>query len=171
MARSSFVRSSPSGLTAGIASLRHIEPGEEITISYFAQGMTFDERQKLLKHWRFNCTYTLCTMAPGEIVASDERRQRIRKIAPETITAIRSNNLNMATELEEEAVELLNTEGLATLLRPWYDGLSVLHWVLENTAAAYKYALLVADFRAYYESHEPRDRASDLEEVLQRYRL
>lgn len=110
-------------------------------------------------------------MAPGEIVASDERRQRIRKIAPETITAIRSNNLNMAIELEEEAVELLSTEGLVTVLRPWYDGLSVLHWALEDTAAAYKYALLVADFRAYYGYHEPRDRASDLEEVLQRYRL
>ena len=65
-------------LTLHVVALRHIFPGEELTISYIDPLQRRRARLKALKRsWGFICDCSLCTATPEEQQASDGRIDKI----------------------------------------------------------------------------------------------
>lgn len=138
-------------LTMSAVSLRDIEPGEEINISYAEFGTAYGQRQhSLLHNWGFRCTCALCTAPSDELVASDRRRGRIGDIRQEVVELVQEKQFDRAISMSKEMIDLVLKEELVAHLGEHYEVLARMYyavWDRDNTA---KYArLAIADLEQY----------------------
>lgn len=144
-------RFSERSLTMSAMSLRDIEPGEEITISYAEFGTMYGQRQhSLLHNWGFRCTCALCTAPPEELLASDRRRERIGYIRQEIVELVHDRQFEKAISLSKEMIDLVLKEELVAHLAEHYEVLARLYYAARDRANTEKYArLAIADLQRY----------------------
>ncbi|KAH8906915.1 SET domain-containing protein [Coniochaeta sp. PMI_546] len=138
-------------LTMSAVSLRDIEAGEEITISYAEFGTMYGQRQhSLLHNWGFRCTCALCT-APSEVlIASDRRRGRIGEIRQEIVELVQAKQFERAISMSKEMIDLVLKEELVAHLGEHYEVLARLYYAVRDAANTEKYArLAIIDLEKY----------------------
>ncbi|KAF1955883.1 hypothetical protein CC80DRAFT_492828 [Byssothecium circinans] len=108
----------PRTLHMEISTLRDIQPGEEISISYGRIDLKHAERQKLYRDgWHFTCTCSLCSADKYAIAGSDQRRERFAKLH-EQLSSITGETYDAQQIIawEKEVLEISDREGFETLI-------------------------------------------------------
>jgi hypothetical protein len=112
-----------------IHSIKDIEEGEEITISYLADSINSQRRQKELKNsFGFDCTCQVCSLPSALRHESDRRNEEIARLdeiigGGVTIVSAPLSCLNSAHKL----LDLLKEEDItdARVARLWYDAFQI----------------------------------------------
>jgi len=103
-----------------VQAIRHIQPDEEILVSYLEYGHGRDERRGMLRHkFGFDCACSLCSLRRADVEASDVRQRRLLQIDAELANATQVPKLQLRlvhtfVELVSEKIRVLMTEGLPT---------------------------------------------------------
>ena len=63
-----------------VYAVRHIEEGEEITLSYHAFGPSTERQKELKDYFGFKCACEYCSLPPDQLKASDERLVRAQRL-------------------------------------------------------------------------------------------
>lgn len=152
------MRFSDSSFAATVIAFRDIQPGEEITISCehpFSRdsdfsdqptykdarlGMSHQERQALLADWGFQCTCDMCTAAPAEIAASDNRRQKITQLKADIMDFLNRGKVHGAVKMIREVIDVMDKENLRPLMTEQYETLARIQWALGNKEKGVEYA-------------------------------
>ena len=134
----------PSEEEAELRSLRDIEVGEEICMSYVPTDHLYTkaERKRALSGWHFECSCVLCSMTPQETLANDKVRILVRENMDITqkfvetikklnrVTEVNKNDLMGVLSISAKALELLRTvltkESETALIFLWFDVLLLL---------------------------------------------
>ncbi|KAL1798239.1 hypothetical protein ACET3X_002276 [Alternaria dauci] len=122
----SFVLFSRAGVSMAIKAYHDIEPGEEITVSYLLLGLPSSKRQSLLKRWGFKCTCDLCSLPTQERQSSDLRRTMIAQAEEKIMELAQEYKLAEAIALAEESVDMIEEEGIWSMLTDEYAMLAML---------------------------------------------
>ncbi|KAL2174049.1 uncharacterized protein P884DRAFT_302838 [Thermothelomyces heterothallicus CBS 202.75] len=139
-----FINFSQRTLAMTVWAARHIEPGEEITITYTSAGLTSEERRESLKHiWGFKCQCSLCTASPDVIQASDARRGEIRSLQTKVLQLAQKGEFHKAVEAAECLFALVEEEGLTELMGGMYEVPARLYYHVGNLDKALEYTLKV----------------------------
>lgn len=112
-----------------IHSIKDIEEGEEITISYLAESTNYQNRQKKLKDsFSFDCTCNTCSLPTVLRCESDRRNEEIARLdailgSGTTIVSAPLSCLNNAHKL----LTLLKEENITDprVARLWYDAFQI----------------------------------------------
>ncbi|KAK4112494.1 SET domain-containing protein [Canariomyces notabilis] len=139
-----FIHFSETTLAMTVWAARDIEPGEEITITYSAAGMTSKERQQTLeKVWGFKCQCSLCTSSPEALNASDTRRAQIPSLREEVVKLAQKGEFNKAITAAETLFSLVEEEGLTEQMGDMYEVPARLYYHVGNLEKALEYTLKV----------------------------
>ncbi|KAK0705519.1 hypothetical protein B0H67DRAFT_471060, partial [Lasiosphaeris hirsuta] len=138
-------------LSSTVTAFRDMQPGEEITISYSDWGLTYPERQRVLKQkWGFDCTCSLCSSSAKEIAESDARREAISRLGKEVLAQVEEQNYKEAIKLNREMLVALEDEALVPHMGDYYEVMARLYGALPDIDNAKKFAkLALEEFRAF----------------------
>ncbi|KAK0623700.1 hypothetical protein B0T14DRAFT_408283, partial [Immersiella caudata] len=104
------IQYSTTTLAMEIIAYRDIEPGEEITLSYFSLNLRYHQRLSAIKNWGFSCSCSFCADEAAR-EESDQKRQNIESI----LLAI-TRQENITRDIVSRAVgklhEITEEEGL-----------------------------------------------------------
>ncbi|KAJ9165299.1 SET domain-containing protein [Coniochaeta hoffmannii] len=155
-------------LTMSAVSIRDIEPGEEITISYAEFGTMYGQRQhSLLHNWGFRCTCALCTAPSAELIPSDRRRGRIGDIRQQIVELVQSKQFDRAVAMSKEMIDLVLKEELVAHLGEHYEVLTRLYYALRDATNTKKYArLAIAELERYGGEEVYGTTIGELSEIL-----
>ncbi|KAK5652414.1 hypothetical protein OQA88_10456 [Cercophora sp. LCS_1] len=107
-----IIRFSGQTLALEIVAYRDIQPGEEITLSYFALNLRYHQRVKAIKGWGFECSCPFCQADEETRRNSDRRRDDI-----EAILMAMKRRENITRDVLSRAVvkleEIVEEEGLS----------------------------------------------------------
>ncbi|KAH8890037.1 SET domain-containing protein [Thozetella sp. PMI_491] len=160
-----YTRFVPENLGTTVGAAMDIEPGEEITISYLTFGQTFDERQKSLKRWSFNCTCSLCA-AGKERGVSDKKRKQIEALREKAGEAYHEAKASDAIRYTVEALELMRQEELFPMYSEQFENLARIYWAVGDWKMATQHARKSLDLlkeQGYIEGYNERHLASLLQ--------
>ncbi|KAH8890657.1 hypothetical protein GQ53DRAFT_603754, partial [Thozetella sp. PMI_491] len=144
----SFLRFSATGIMAGVAAFRDIEPGEEVTISYIPHTDTSEERRTKLREWGFTCSCALCTAKAADKKASDKRRKKLAQGISLMVKALQRGDAKGAINILQEAIKSLQVEGLEALSGEVYESLARIYWVLGDKRRAREHAAKAVEYLA-----------------------
>ncbi|KAI1074004.1 SET domain-containing protein [Whalleya microplaca] len=122
--------------------VRDIQPGEELSISYIGMLYPRAERQKLLRHWGFNCTCSHCAVPKREAAASDAR---IAKIGILEKALENFNETVVTAETGARLVELYEAERLDVYIGQAYTRAALNYALFGEEAKARQYARIAAE--------------------------
>ncbi|KAK4038072.1 RmlC-like cupin domain-containing protein [Parachaetomium inaequale] len=129
-------------LAMTIWSARDIEPGEEITISYSAAGLTSKERQESLEQiWGFDCRCSLCTAPPETLKVSNAHREEIRVLQGQVVELAQKGAFHEAVEAAERLFNLVEQEGLTEQMGGMYEVPARLYYHIGDLDKALEYTL------------------------------
>ncbi|KAK3900050.1 hypothetical protein C8A05DRAFT_46035 [Staphylotrichum tortipilum] len=135
-----FIHFSPTTLSMTIWAARDIKPGEEITITYSAAGMTSKERLETLeKVWGFACTCSLCTSSTEELGASDANREEIRSLQEKVIDLAQQGQFRKSVAAAERMFSLIEEEGLTEQMGDMYEVPAQLYYRIGDLYKALEY--------------------------------
>ncbi|KAK0646870.1 hypothetical protein B0T16DRAFT_170692 [Cercophora newfieldiana] len=106
-----IIRYSTQTLALEIVAYRDIEPGEEITLSYFALNLRYHQRIQAIKSWGFNCSCSFCADEATR-QKSDRRRDDIARIL-QAITRKENITRDIVSKAVGKLEDLVNEEGLS----------------------------------------------------------
>ncbi|KAK1754443.1 SET domain-containing protein 5 [Echria macrotheca] len=153
---SAIIKFDEQTLSMTVRTIRDIEPGEEVTLSYADFGLSFHERQRTLKaKWGFECTCELCSAPPDEIARSDARRKKITQLGAEVVENLEEYSFEAAVGKHREMMEVIEEEALAPHMGDYYEVMTRLLAASKNIKEAKKYArLAIAEFELVGEKKE-----------------
>lgn len=116
--------------TVEFYTLRHVNAGEELCVSYVDQSLPRDARRAMLhERYGFTCSCEVCSLEGEALADSEQRRERLATTDSDIFQAIERQEHEMALNLIDERLALLHQEtALSTpllLLRTEYDALRV----------------------------------------------
>ncbi|KAK1752204.1 hypothetical protein QBC47DRAFT_416682 [Echria macrotheca] len=138
-----IVRFSKTRLSIEAITIREIQPGEELTISYIPPDLPTPIRQSLLKtHYFFTCTCALCSSSSSSSSSpsgneSDENRQRINQLRSFLES---TRHLQPARDAADELLALAEKEGLDFRMREYLNELMLTFYRLGDLDGAVGYA-------------------------------
>ncbi|KAK3339639.1 hypothetical protein B0T25DRAFT_574545 [Lasiosphaeria hispida] len=122
------------------------QPGEETTISYADWGLTYPERQRVLKQkWGFDCACFLCSSSAEEIAESDARRKAISRLGKEVLVQVEERNYKKAIKLNREMLVALEDEALVPHMGDYYEVMTRLYGALPDIDNAKMFAKLALE--------------------------
>lgn len=138
----------PDTVSNKVYAVRDIMPGEEITVSYidgFQTGAA--RRERLHKHWGFDCGCPACTAEPHLQAESDVRIGQILQLWSELddYSATATSAKAPSPEKAELLVELYRLERLEGRLQEAYYRAAVEYLGVGKIAPAMRYARLCID--------------------------
>ena len=117
----------------------NIKKGDEIVNCYIGLYMRRLDRMKYLwNNFGFPCSCKACSLTGDEQEESDYRRIRLESLEEMTVTAILEKKKNLALDLVNTRLQVLEEEGLlnsATAYKCEYDGFLSVTSVLSSTSA------------------------------------
>ncbi|KAI0834675.1 SET domain-containing protein [Hypoxylon sp. FL0890] len=127
-----------------VLAVRHVLPGEELTIAYYDPLQPRSVRQeKLQKEWGFACSCERCSADAFSIAESDERVEKIHALLKEM------DDYSTASEASPEMAELLvslyEEEGILGRINEAYYRAAIEYIGVGDIANATKYATLCVD--------------------------
>ncbi|KAI0007284.1 SET domain-containing protein [Xylariaceae sp. FL0662B] len=126
--------------------VRDIAVGEELSISYIGMLYPRSERQKLLRHWGFNCTCAQCSGSAAAIAASDARITEIGVLE----RALESTNettdaVAVTPDTGARLVELYEAERLDVYVGEAYTRAALNYALFGDEVKAQQYARVAAE--------------------------
>ncbi len=113
--------------------------------------MTYEERQRSLSaDWGFKCTCDLCSSAPEAIRASDERRDKIRKLKADALKKGNKRQFRWAIDLGEEMMATVADEDLTSHFGDFNEVLASLYYAVGDMKRADKYTRLALHEMQHY---------------------
>ena len=112
-------------------------------------GMPYEDRQRTLSGWNFNCTCSLCTASPKERARSDKRRYRLRDILQE-LTSPYSGGTKKLGKMLKETQDLVKKEEMSFLIGNFYAGFAWAYLASRDLKNARKYGLLAEEMGERY---------------------
>ncbi|KAL2113915.1 hypothetical protein VUR80DRAFT_1768 [Thermomyces stellatus] len=122
-----------------VTAVRKIEPGEEISISYFNPFLPTADRQNNVRHWLGKpCACDACTKGGNleQVLASDRRLEEIRDIQ----NKLRDWDARVTTGMLARLIELYQEERLESRLADMYGQVAINYNSLGYQKRAIKYA-------------------------------
>ncbi|SPO01452.1 uncharacterized protein DNG_04125 [Cephalotrichum gorgonifer] len=124
-----------------VSAVRKIQPGEEISISYFNPFLPTAERQEMIKRWLGKpCSCSACTQGGrlDQILVSDGRLEEIQAIE----SKLRDFDTRVTTGMLTRLVQLYQDEGLESRLANMYGQVAINYNSLGYQKRCVKYANL-----------------------------
>lgn len=122
-----------------VTAVRKIQPGEEITISYFNPFLPAADRHNNMREWFGRpCTCDACTKGGNldQIMVSDRRLEEIKEIQ----NKLRDWDARVTTGMLARLIELYQEEGLESRLADMYGQVAINYNALGYQKRAIKYA-------------------------------
>ncbi|KAK0710432.1 hypothetical protein B0T21DRAFT_415986 [Apiosordaria backusii] len=139
-----FIYFSETTLAMTVWASRDIEPGEEISITYSAAGLSSKERRETLeKVWGFKCQCSLCTSSPEVIKESDDNRAQIRAYQGSIPNLAQEGKFEEALKQAEHMFELVDEEALTDQMSDMYEYPARMYYQIGNLEKALEYTLKV----------------------------
>lgn len=126
-------------LVQQVTAVRKIQPGEEISISYFNPFLPTADRQNNIKHWLGKpCSCNACNGGGNldQILVSDRRLEEIKDIQ----NKLREWDARVTTGMLARLIELYQEEGLESRLADMYGQVAINYNSLGYQKRAIKYA-------------------------------
>ncbi|KAK5658433.1 hypothetical protein OQA88_1822 [Cercophora sp. LCS_1] len=143
---SAITRFDEETLSMTVRTFRDIEAGEEITLSYSDFGLTFHERQRILRaKWGFECTCDICSAPPAEIAESDARRDQINELGVAVLKHVENQDLKSAIKSHKDMMNAIEEEALAPHMGDYYEVMARLLAGTKNIKEAKKYVRLAIE--------------------------
>ena len=122
-----------------VTAVRKIEPGEEITISYFNPFLATADRQENIRQWLGgSCGCDACTKGGNldQILVSDGRLEEIKEIQ----TKLRDFEAKLTTGTLERLVQLYQDEGLESRMAEMFGQVAINYNSLGDQKRAIRFA-------------------------------
>ncbi|KAL0934342.1 uncharacterized protein CTRU02_211141 [Colletotrichum truncatum] len=116
--------------------------------------MIYEDRQKTLKDWGFNCTCSLCSSSSDIVAASDGRRERIQQILSALDNPVFRSSTTLIGELADEVDVILEKEGLTAQRGDFYDILARVYIDMGDVKLGRKYAEMAAEKLAHFAGYD-----------------
>jgi len=127
-----------------VHALRHISPGEEISITYTDAEQLYNDRYSAtMASWGFGCTCSLCRLPSDHVEASDKRLKMIHKLKKQLSDW--SKPIPDRSKMAELMVELYKQERLDMSLAYAYEHAAYAYAVEGDHYNTVKYASLATD--------------------------
>ncbi|KXH34581.1 hypothetical protein CSIM01_11805 [Colletotrichum simmondsii] len=140
-----ITRFSPRTLELEIVAYKDIMPGEELSISYSMLNMLYQDRQKALQEWGFNCTCVLCSSPPEVLAISDTYRRRLSKIFSELEDPVLAGSPSLVAELIDELEDIMTKEELTAQAGEFYGIVAGVYRNMGEMELSKKYAKLAVE--------------------------
>ncbi|KAI3543836.1 hypothetical protein CABS03_11735 [Colletotrichum abscissum] len=140
-----ITRFSPRTLELEIVAYKDILPGEELSISYSMLNMLYQDRQKALQEWGFNCTCVLCSSSPEVLAISDAYRRRLSEIFSELEDPVIAGSPSLVAELIDELEDILVKEELTAQAGEFYGIVAGVYRNMGEMELSKKYAKLAVE--------------------------
>jgi tetratricopeptide (TPR) repeat protein len=129
-------------------------------------GLIYEERQERIQRWGFKCTCEACSALPEERAASDRNRKRVEFLGEEVVRRLRNGRPQAAIDSANEAIDLLEKEGLYQQLSDYYESIARIYRAINDKKRARVYASKALGVLTDYVLLEGSDNNQDLETLL-----
>ncbi|EXF78954.1 hypothetical protein CFIO01_10021 [Colletotrichum fioriniae PJ7] len=160
-----ITRFSPRTLELEVVAYQDILPGEELSISYSMLNMPYQDRQKALQEWGFNCTCSLCSSPPEVLAISDAYRRRLSEILSELEDPALAGSQSLVAELIDELEDVMAKEGLTAQAGEFYGIVAGVYRSMGEMELSKKYAELAVEKLVQFAGYDD-DRTVRAREVL-----
>jgi len=132
-----------------VVASRHIDEGEELSISYVPLLLSHEDRQKRLDQYGFKCSCDACALGKDELDASDKRRkiihQTLANLTPHLALGVPESKSGKKRAQERadasfELVKIVEEEQLLDYYAQVYRIAAILHARTEDWESATKFA-------------------------------
>jgi len=135
----------PESLTHFSHAVRTIYPGEEITVTYIDNTVSYEKRQEDLNFsWGFDCSCSLCSSPRMFVDESDKRIDMMRNIS----RALKNwtENSTATVDMAETLIELYKLERLESAMGDAYQQAAMTYASFGQLYPAIKYGMLSVEY-------------------------